>query len=299
MVSRRLRFGFLLSLALVPLVARSAAAQLVDEVLLVAVETSANGWFFEVEIEGSLDLTSAELTVPSGGGTVSVPCEVFGDAVGCELQDPADGMAGFATLDDLLAVWPVGTYGLAVSDGTTTLTADLLFDPTAPDGTITITSPTDGETDVGSTPTVSYDQTCTNCTHLFLQIETLDSPSGDVVDLEFESTSPPSSDDVPLTEFTDENAMPASELPNGTYLLDGEVTTESESEVSFNEDPAMFAFITGGDADGSDVTFTVPEPGSWAAGAAALGGLGLLSRSRRRPAAPASRNHSESKGNRL
>jgi len=289
MPGRRFRWSMLALVALVPFLARGARAQLVDEVLLLAVETP-GGWFFEVEVEGSLDLMSADLTLPAGGETIAVLCEVFGEGVGCELEDP-EGMEGFDTLEDLHAMWPTGTYVLTVGDGMDTFTADLPFDPTVPDGTIAITSPIDGETDVGAAPTIGYEHTCSEiCTHVLVDIETLESASGELLDLEFETTTLTSPNEVSLAEFERDDGGMVSELPNGTYVVDAAVTTESSSELAFEGDPtATFELVTGGEVTSPGVTFTVPEPGSWAAGAVALGVLGLLRR-RHAPARDARRD---------
>jgi len=283
MLCHRLRMGILALLAGVPFSAGGAAALEVDDVVIAAEELGSAGWFFEVEIEGTTDLSAAAIT-PPGQSERSFGCEVFGTSASCEFEDPPLSMGGFASLTQLLGTWPAGTYTVAVSDGVNPpLTANVTFDPVAPDGTMNVTSPIDGEANVSPTPTVTYTHDCTNCTHFFLDIETEVGPGMFNSVAEFETPETTSPNNVPLSSFTDPEDMPVANLPDGDYILFGGLGNLSETPgVAFNEDPAKtFFFETGAEHETDAIMFTVPEPSSRAAGAVVMAVLGLLALRRR------------------
>lgn len=275
MWSRSLRGLLPLACAASLLLAPGARALEVFEVFLGAAELGEGSWFFEIEVEGDASLVSATLTPPLGGAPVDLSCGMFGGEAGCEFLDPPeDSQQGFASLEDLLAAWPVGTYVLTVSDGSQTLNADIPFDPVAPDGLLDVISPADRAVDVSPTPTVSYVHDCTNCTHFFVDIESFAPPPNDV-ELEF-GTTDPAQTSVAFGDFLDETDQSPAPLPDGSYFLFGGTANAVESTPAFNEEPANSFILHMGAERERMTTFTVPEPEAYAAAAASLGTLGLL-----------------------
>jgi hypothetical protein len=241
-------------------------------------------WSFQITLFGTSDITSAKVTVPDAGSTeIPLDCGSCDDGrVDCDFD------RDFASLAALLLTYPAGTYQLSINDGERT--ASLSFDPSDPPGTVTLTSPMNGEMNVSSTPTVEYTSSCSACDLLLFGVVAF---FGDI-SLEF-LTDVTSSGSIPYAAWQESQsacdvAPKPPSLPADPYIalgaaFLGSMTTESLDQGS---GPAFeFEYTTGG-IRGDLVFFAVPEPAGslpWLAALATLGGLATRrSRSRRRRA---------------
>jgi hypothetical protein len=247
-------------------------AQTLDSVDLNAEKGTFGGdpdWFLNIGVEGSVDITSASVT-PPGQSAIPLDCTDQGTFVECDLEDP-----GFASLAQLLATYPAGTWSLALNGGAQT--ASLEFSPVEPDGEGTASDPANGATNVSPTPTVSYDQGCTNCAALLVEITGLATPTE--VSLERVFFAPlAASGAVPYADFESFEDVPKPpELPEGQYQLTLSTVVGSLSTESLTPGGDEFEYLTAGIRN-VDTLFTVPEPGAAASGV----GLAALLAGRRR-----------------
>lgn len=247
--------------------AAATFAQTLDIVSLTAEKGTFGGdpdWFMNVGVEGSSNITSASVT-PPGRPAIPLDCADQGSFVECDFED-----LDFASLAELLATYPSGTWVLELNGGNRT--ANLDFTPVEPDGAGTATDPASGASNVSPTPTVSYDQDCTNCAALIVEIDGVGGPTD--VGLERVFFAPlAASGSVPYADFESSEGPKPSELPDGQYHLTlstavGTITTENLTPGGDD-----FEYVNAGILN-VDTFFTVPEPGAAALAvvlAAALG----------------------------
>jgi hypothetical protein len=229
------------------------------------------GWILEANADGSDQLTSVSLT-PPGKAPLAFVCEATGlIAASCEYDDDTP----VASLAALLVDFPAGTWVLTVNGS---LSADLLFQPVEPDGTVSVTSPADGAVGVANTPSVSYTNDCTNCNFLIFEIEPM---AGGTV-IEFLAEAPLASSGTLLyDDFVSLDAPKPETLADGVYLLfagaiNGALSIETLAPGSPGEQ--TFEFARGAERDEQNV-FTVPEPAGAVIAAVAI--LAALARRRR------------------
>jgi hypothetical protein len=230
-------------------------------------------WFLNIGIEGSTNITSASLT-PPGKAAIPLVCTNQGGFVACDFD-----AVGFASLEQLLESYPAGTWVLELNSGDRT--ANLDFDPVDPDGVGTVSDPLDGAANVSPTPSVSYDQDCTNCDALIVEINGHTTPVD--VGLERVLFAPlAASGSVSYADFESFEGPKPSALPDGQYHLTlstavGGITTEN-----LTPGGDAFDYVTAGIRN-VDTFFTVPEPSAAALGVAVAA---LLARRRRGGAPP-------------
>ncbi len=267
-----LQSAFLFVCAVVSL--HSVGAQTLELGGLTA-ELEGTGWRFVAAFEGSIDITSATLQ-PPGGMAIPLACETVEiDLVECLFEDP-----GFASLAALLVAYPAGSYALSLNGGARTAT--LPFGPIEPDGVVTVTDPTDGEAEVSGTPMISYTHNCTNCVAVAFEITALAAP----VDVGLEhfvfGFPPPSIGTVSYAELDSFEGPKPIEVPAGSYALVASTAVGSIGEATLTPGGAPFEYATAALIN-TESTFTVPEPGAFAAGLAALFTLAGVRRRRREP----------------
>jgi hypothetical protein len=256
--------------AILALAAAPARAQTLELVNLNA-EQQGSDWFLNAELEGSTNITSASVA-PPGQAAILLGCENPGGFVECDFEDH-----GFASLADLLATYPAGTWALALNGGARTASLD--FAPAEPDGVGTASDPADGATNVSPTPTVSYDQDCTNCDALVVEIDGVGGPTD--VGLEVVLFAPlDASGSIPYADFDSFEGPKPSALPDGQYQLTLSTAVGSISTENLTPGGDHFEYVTAGIRN-VETVFTVPEPGGASLGVAASA---LLARWRRRGA---------------
>jgi hypothetical protein len=251
-------------------------AQTLDIVSLTAEQGTFGGdpdWFLNVGVEGSTNITSASVT-PPGQAAIPLDCADQGTFVECDFEH-----LDFPSLASLLATYPAGTWVLELNSGART--ANLDFSPVAPDGVGTASDPANGATNVSPTPTVSYDQDCTNCDALLVEITGIATPIQ--VELERVFFAPlDASGSVPYADFEPfEGSTKPPELPEGQYQLSLSTVVGSLTTETLTPGGDEFEYATGGIRN-VETTFTVPEPS-----AAALGVALAALLARRRRGAPA------------
>jgi len=231
-------------------------------------------WFFDVELEGTPDISTAMLTVPDATSTpLPLACDDFAGTVECSL--PEEDAGPFVSFGALLQTFPVGVYFLSINNGERT--ASLPFDPMEPDGFLTITFPANGATHVSSTPVVVYDNTCGNCTDLGFALR--GGPA--MLDLLFETTDLSSPGSILYADWQSPSKPPM--LPSGPYVVFGAAVVADVSTRSFDQGMGpefQFDYSTGA-GQGTAIVFRVPEPGSAASAASALAALLALASTRR------------------
>ena len=241
-----------------------AAAPAVAQTLLfvgLTAEEGSSGWFLNVGLEGSANITTASVT-PPGEAAIPLDCQNLGTFVECDFESFV-----FASLAELLAIYPTGTWVLRLNGNNRT--ANLGFAPVEPDGVGTVSDPADGATGVSGTPTVVYTQDCTNCMALIFEIESFGGPVDIGLDKLFLAPPElPAGGFVTYAEFESTEGPKPAELPDGEYRLTastavGSITTK---HLQPNDDP--FEYVTAG-VRNVDTFFTVPEPGAAALGVAA------------------------------
>jgi hypothetical protein len=267
--------GWMLLIATMVMTSLQASAQpAVSLVTLLAVR-DANGWRIDGEVEGS-GVTAAVLTPPGRAG-FALPCESGPGVVLCERVEPAPPAAGFASLAALLAEYPAGGWSLSVNGGVRTAT--LPFDPQQPDGVVTVTNPANGAMHGPSTPSVSYQNACTNCGFLLFTIEDA-ATLGLVTEIETMVSGPPPlpSGQLDFADFFDAAPTP---LADGTYRLIAGAAVGAIEVRNFDQGTgAAYEFQYGRGANLETATsFSVPEPGGCAF-AATVALLGLARRGR-------------------
>jgi len=269
-VHPRIAIASLLAFLAAHAAAPAQAAVTLDIASLFAVEDD-SGWRLRVELEGSGDVASATLA-PPGQPAFALACGSSGEGTECEFES-----AEAASLAALLAVYPSGEYQLALNGGTHT--AGLPFDPVAPDGLVTVTSPADGEAYVDPTPAISWTHDCTNCVALGFDLVDLAAPID--VGLERFVIPPVSPGSISWSQLESYRGPKPSALPDGLYGLTastavGEIATERLT-------PGNDGFeYTQGALRDVRTTFTVPEPGAVASGVALLAALGCAAGRRAR-----------------
>lgn len=243
---------------------------------MIALET-ADGWILEASAEGSDQLTSLTLT-PPGKPAFPFVCAPSGpSAARCEYADAE----AFASLAALLVDFPAGTWSLLVNG---TLGASLPFTPVEPDGTMTVTSPGNGATNVGATPSISYTHDCTNCSTVLIELQ---EEFGNL-ELEFliSGEPPETSATVPYSDFDSRNGPTPEALPDGLYQVrSGALVGHGSVETLGAGTPGQhnFQYVRGAERD-VDTFFVVPEP--MGASIAAIASLVALARRRRQSPRP-------------
>ena len=265
--------GRMLLVAAIVVTSLQANAQLSVSIVTLLAVRDANGWRIDGEVEGS-GVTSAVLTPPGRAG-FALPCESGPGVVLCERVEPAPPAPGFASLAALLEAYPAGSWSLSVNGGVRTAT--LPFAPQQPDGVVTVTDPANGAMNLTSTPSVAYQNACTNCGFLLFLIEDA-ATLGLVTEIETMVNGPPPlpSGQLAFADFFDAAPTP---LADGTYRLVAGAAVGALTVLPFDQ---AGEFQYGGGANLETVTFfSVPEP----AGGAFAAALALLGLARRRGAA--------------
>lgn len=248
----------------------------VDEVELEIIERRiagvSQGWFFVAFVIGQ-DLLNGTITPPGGAPldlSISFPGEI--GFISGSFPSSAALQAAFPPSD------AVNKYDVSLNGGVATISLD--FDPLIPDGGTTVTSPADMAT-VGSQPSFTVANTCTNCTTQFAEIFDIGT-NGDLVLLELEEGLPPFSATIGLSDFgANEGSLgPITELPEDDYFFLTEVLNEDVTVESFAPTDD-FDYFAGAFRD-DRIEFTVPEPEGSVLVAAALVTLARLARRRQR-----------------
>jgi hypothetical protein len=256
--------------AVLALTAAPARAQTLELVNLNA-EQQGSDWFLNAELEGSTNITSASVA-PPGQAAIPLGCENPGGFVECDFEDH-----GFASLADLLATYPAGTWALALNGGARTASLD--FAPAEPDGVGAASDPANGATNVSPTPTISYTQDCTNCDAFIVEIDGIGGPTD--IGLEAVFFAPlAASDSVPYADLDSFEGPKPAALPDGQYRLTLSTAVGSITTESLTPGGDHFEYVTAGIRN-VETVFTVPEPGGASLGVAASA---LLARWRRRGA---------------
>lgn len=250
--------------------AAACAAVTLDFASLVAVG-DASGWRLYTELEGSTDVTSAALTPPDRPA-FALACRTDPERTECEFESAEE-----ASLAALLAVYPSGNWQLSLNGGFRTAT--LAFAPVAPNGLMTVTSPSDGAVDVSPTPTLTWVHDCSNCVALSFDIIDIEAPFA--VGLEALLFGTPSPGSLPYALLESYRGPKPAALPDGRYELAAATAVGSVQTRTLTPGGAAFEY-TSGALRPVVSTFRVPEPDPLAAGAAAAGALAAVARRRRR-----------------
>ena len=258
-----------LLIAMIVMAPFAASAQPSDVLVTLLAVRDAGGWRIDGEVEGA-GVTAAVFT-PPGGAAFVVPCENDPDVVLCERVEPAPPAAGFASLAALLTAYPAGNWALSVNDGARTAT--LPFAPQQPNGTVDVTNPANGATNVSSTPSVAYQNGCTNCGFLTFRIEDA-ATQGLVTEIEALRTGPPPlpPGQIAFAEFFD--GAPTALAPANYQLVSGAGVGALEVRSFDQGTGSTYQFQYGAGASLEAATsFRVPEPaaGAFAAAATLLG----------------------------
>jgi len=265
-----------LAACLAALAAAPAQAAVTLDIASLFAHEDDSGWRLRVELEGSSDVAGATLT-PPGQPSFALSCGSSGEGTECEFES-----AEAASLAALLAAYPSGEYQLSLNGGERT--AGLAFDPVAPNGLVTVTSPANGEVYVATAPAIAWTHDCTNCVALGFDLVEIAAPID--VGLERFVTPPVSPGSLPYSQLESYRGPKPSSLPDGLYGLTastavGEITAEHLA-------PGNDAFeYTQGALRDVRTTFTVPEPGALASGLATLAALACTAARRARAQPPA------------
>lgn len=231
------------------------------------------GWRYEVAVTGQ-NLVFASITPPGG-----LPL----DLVAVDPEQLVYTSGPFASLGLLESVFPPsmsGGYLLSVNLGAETAALD--FAPPVPDGDMTVITPANGAT-VGSQPSFTIANACSNCTEQFASIEDAAS-QGDLVEIDSQWTAPFPSviDFAAFGANSGTGGSVVSGLPDGDYVFLAAGFNQSPSLESLIP-PDEFAFFPGA-YRADEIDFSVPEPGIALLQASALAALALLGRRSRRGA---------------
>jgi hypothetical protein len=273
----RRRLGLASLVATLALVAAPlrGEAQVVELLDLIAAEGS-DGWRLEIDLEGtgisSVFIHRGPLPM------LQLTCMPSAGFVDCQYDDPPPTQPGYPSLAALLAVHVPGTWGLLV-DGV--LSASFAFGPVEPNGTVTVTAPASGATDVSPTPTIDYTHDCSNCNVLAFEIEDFDGTLGIGLETFLFGPPLPSPGSVPYAILESFEGPKPPALPNGRYELFASTAVGAITVVPFDQG-GSFEYTTGAIRDRRTV-FTVPEPASaTSAAVAALAAVCCARRSRAR-----------------